>query len=629
MSMFDDQLTPTPPPSEPQSSQTDEAERVQPSEENVRPQPLQPTEPTRPNPDVHPEPQLPQEPEIPPTPTPVPEVPQPEPPQEAPPRPDAAQPEDPNLFEAAMRELGMGAPQRPAAQDAPSEAAPSAPAPAQPDDSHLFEEAMRELGMGDDSRDQGKGSSRLQKGERIEAEVIMVEKERVFVDLGTKIEGLIPLEELAEYGLATAVGHVQPGDKFEVVVIRPEGSEGGAIVSKKRADFDQAWDRIIKSFEEKRVFQANVIDRVKGGLVVDIGVRGFVPATHVGSGKLRNIEKFVGMTLPMKIIEVDRERKKVVLSNRLAEDEKREEVKQSIFDTVAVGDILEGTVRRLTDYGAFVDLGGIDGLLHISEMSWVRIEHPKEVLAEGDTINVMVLRLDPSGGRISLGLRQVLPDPWKLIGENYKVNQKISVTVSRFVQGGVFVKLPEGAEAFLPVSEVSNRRIKRPQEVLEENQEIEPRIIDLKPDERRMVLSLRDGPSSDLGFSFDDGSRGKRGAGRKGGGKHHRGGEGFEPQQTTRTPTGGATIGERLGALRGLIRSEEAEAAPPAEAEAPVEAKKPRAPRERAPTSSEAPPPEAMKPEAPKAEEPNAEVTPAEAPRAETSESKPEAESEA
>jgi len=263
---------------------------------------------------------------------------------------------------------------------------------------------------GEESGGREKGP-RLNRGDRIEATVIQVEKDRVFVDLGTKAEGVVPLAELAEQALETAVGHVKPGDKFEVVVLRPEGAEGNPIVSKRRADFDLAWGRIIESFEEGRVFQAQVVDRVKGGLVVDIGVRGFVPATHVGSGKLRNIEKYVGQTLPVKIIEIDKERRKVVLSNREAEDERREEIRSELFLKVQPGDILEGMVRRLTDYGAFVDLGGLDGLLHISEMSWVRIDHPREVLKEGQKVNVMVLRLDPGGGRISLGLRQVLPDP--------------------------------------------------------------------------------------------------------------------------------------------------------------------------------------------------------------------------
>lgn len=456
------------------------------------------------------------------------------------------------------------------------------------EDELLFEAEMAKL----DNRETQQSDSnykKLTKGDRVEATVIQVEKDRVFVDLGTKSEGVVPLGELTEENVESAEGLVKVGDRIQVVVIRPEGSEGNPIVSKKRADFEEAWNRIVASFQEGKMLTAQVIDRVKGGLVVDIGVRGFVPATHVGSGKLRNIEKYVGQPINLKIIEIDRERKKVVLSNRQAEEEKRAEVKEQIFSKVAPGDILEGTVRRLTDYGAFVDLGGIDGLLHISEMSWMRISHPREVLKDGQKIKVMVLRLDPVANKISLGLRQVLPDPWNLIRENYKIGQKFVCQVNRLVQSGAFVKLPEGAEAFLPVSEISNRRIGKPSDVLTEGQDIEPSIIDLRPDERRMVLSLRGG-SVDHGANLgqersggggyygggetdDDRPRGKKGAKkRRGGGRSDD--DDFDTGFVGRVPTGGATIGERLGILKGFITrnedEEETEAEPEAESTEPA-----------------------------------------------------------
>ncbi|MBX3110958.1 MAG: S1 RNA-binding domain-containing protein [Fimbriimonadaceae bacterium] len=432
----------------------------------------------------------------------------------------------------------------------------------------LFEAALAGL-ESDDSGRESRSPGGISKGERIEAKVIQVEKDRVFVDLGTKAEGVVPLNELTEDNVDSAIGIVKPGDTFDVIVLRTNSAEGNPIVSKRRADFDATWQRVLDAFESKEVFEAQVIERVKGGLVVDIGVRGFVPATHVGNGKLRNIDKFVGETMMVKIIEVDRERRKVVLSNKDAESERKEEVKEAIFKNVQPQDVLEGTVRRLTDYGAFVDLGGIDGLLHISEMSWARIEHPREVLAEGQKIKVMVLRLDPGNGRVSLGLRQVLPDPWNLIKENYKLGQKIQCKVGRMVQSGVFVRLPEGAEAFLPLSEVSTKRLKKPQEELELGQDIEPVIIDLRPDERRMVLSLRPGvtPGVDYGRGGMNAGYGERpgGPGRGPGGLGSRkprprpsGDYEAAPQQ--RTPTGGATIGERLGLLKGFLRSDADEA---------------------------------------------------------------------
>jgi 4-hydroxy-3-methylbut-2-enyl diphosphate reductase len=294
----------------------------------------------------------------------------------------------------------------------------------------------------------------------------------------------------------------------------------------------------------------------------------------VGSGKLRNIEKYVGQVLAVKIIEVDKERKKVVLSNKSAEDERRDEARGELFDKTKPGEVLEGTVRRITDYGAFIDLGGVDGLLHISEMSWMRIDHPKEVLKEGEDIKVMVLRLDESGGRISLGLRQVLPDPWNLIKENYKQGDKITVKIGRMVQAGAFVRLPEGAEAFLPVGEINDERVGKPSDVLEEGQDAEVTIIDLRPDERRMVLSMRANPTIG-GYRMDPsvGAQMRQGGGGHGGhgggqgqgqgqGGKRRGGTKFrQPAEDTapsqRVATGGATIGERLGLLKGLVKQDD------------------------------------------------------------------------
>ncbi len=438
------------------------------------------------------------------------------------------------------------------------------------DDTDLFDQYMTAFDAGTiEDANGGDGSyKRHQKGDRVLATVIQIEKDRLFVDLGGKSEGIIPLNELSEQNLSTAEGLYNIGDKINVVVIKSEGGDGNAIVSRKRAEFEEQWDRIVGSFEDQSAITAQVIDRVKGGLVVDVGVRGFVPATHVGSGKLRNLDKFVGQPLELKVIEIDRERKKVVLSNRLAEEEKRANVKDEIFKNVNVGDILTGAVRRLTDYGAFVDLGGVDGLLHISEMSWARISHPKEMFKEGQDIQVMVLRLDPGVGKISLGHRQVLPDPWNLIKQNYRTGQNLKVTIGRLVQSGAFVKLPENAEAFLPLSEMSYRRLKRPQEVVEEGQEVDVQVLDLRPDERRMILSMRalggGGEIRPSSGDFHDEFRKPR-AGAPGRGGRRGRDDNFEDTSRRGVATGGATIGERLGMLKGLLRDAEPEATPEAE----------------------------------------------------------------
>ncbi|MEQ1822534.1 MAG: 30S ribosomal protein S1 [Fimbriimonadaceae bacterium] len=427
------------------------------------------------------------------------------------------------------------------------------------DDSALFEAALDAWQSGDDGND--RGYRKLSRGDRVEATVIQVDNDRVFVDLGTKSEGIIPMSELTDDNINHPSEAVKAGDKIQVVVIRPEGAEGNPLVSKKRADFEDLWDSIEAKMKAETVIMAQVVDRVKGGLLVDIGVRGFVPATHVGSGRLRNIDQYVGQSIALKILEIDRERKKVVLSNRQADEERRASAKDELFQSVNPGDVVDGTVRRLTDYGAFIDMGGVDGLLHISEMSWARINHPREMFKEGQKIQVMVLRLDSATGKISLGHRQVLPDPWKLIRENYTNNQRFTTKIARMVVSGAFVKLPEGAEAFIPLSEMSSRRIRKPDEVVEVDQEVEVQIIDLRPDERRMVLSLRAaGATGDPGRmsvsvpSYDDDGRDKKKLGGKKTGK--KGGRGRDDDYDDSVgrrgyATGGATIGERLGMLKG------------------------------------------------------------------------------
>ena len=511
---------------------------------------------------------------------------------------------------AQIDEPAASAPEVPAApQQAPAPAAaepatPMAPAP-KLDDAAEFEAALNAFEGESTGTSYDDVFRPLTRGELITARVIQVDEKRVFVDLGTKAEGIVPIEELAIGNVENAHDIVKAGDEITVVVLNPQGREGHPIVSRKRAEFESTWDRIVAEFESKETVSALVTERVKGGLVVDLGVRGFVPATHVGTGQIRNLDRFVGQSLPFKIIEVDRDRRKVVLSNRLAEEEVRESKKQELFTKVKPGDVLDGTVRRLVDYGAFVDLGGVDGLLHVSEMSWSRVDHPKEVLKEGDEVKVMVLRLDPASGRISLGRRQVLPDPWSGIKDNYRVGQTLTLPISRLVQSGAFVKLPEGAEAFIPISEMAHRRINKPSEVVSAGQEVELKVIDLRPDERRMVLSLRaTQPYEDRQTSGGRDEIRSRGERRRGGAQPAAG-------------PGNLTIGDRLGALKGLVGTfgddeEELmeEAAPKAKKEKPA---KEEAPAEPVAALDEVPAiEEAAVEAAPEAEAPPVEEAPAE-----------------
>lgn len=331
-----------------------------------------------------------------------------------------------------------------------------------------------------------------EEGDVIDGVIVHIDRDGILVDVGAKSEGLVKPNEISRAGEQE---ELHTGDHVKVVVIGRDKDDGRLLLSKKRADFERAWDRVIESMHDKRILHAMVTERVKGGLVVDLGIRGFVPASHVGSGDFKhiNLDKYVGQSVPLKVIEVDREKRKVILSHKLATEEERGKRKKETLEGLKEGEIREGIVRRVTDYGAFIDLGGIDGLLHVSEMSWARVNHPSEVVKVGDTLQVMILklRLDENPIRISLGLRQILPDPWEEVAGKYHVGDTIKATVSRLVPFGAFVLLEGGVEAIIPNSELATRRVSKPQDVVNPGDEVEARVIEMKPEERKLTLSIR------------------------------------------------------------------------------------------------------------------------------------------
>ncbi len=331
---------------------------------------------------------------------------------------------------------------------------------------------------------------RIQERQIVRGTVVRVDTEGILVDVGAKSEGLIPPKEMARRG--DEVETVSVGDQIDVMVMRVEGEEGSIILSKKRADFVQAWERIAQMKESGAVLHAMVVDKVKGGLVVDLGVRGFVPGSHVdlSQAKGRRFEWFVGQSIPLKVIEVDRGKGRVILSHRLAVEEDRRSRRETVLGSLVEGAVVEGTVKRITDFGAFVDLGGVDGLLPISEMAWTYIRHPSEVVRRNQHLRVQVLRVDREGGKISLGLKQILDDPWADVSERYRAGEVVKGKVVRTVASGAFVRLRD-IDAFLPIAELAERRVGKVEDVVEIGQVIEAMITEIRPDERRMLLSLR------------------------------------------------------------------------------------------------------------------------------------------
>jgi len=334
------------------------------------------------------------------------------------------------------------------------------------------------------------GMPTLEERQIVQGTVVRVDSEGVLVDVGAKSEGFIPLKELSASG--EAVEGIAVGDRIDVYVMKVEGEEGNILLSKKRADLALAWDHIQRAFQAGTILHAMVVDKVKGGLVVDLGMRGFVPGSHVdlSQAKGRQFEALVGQSIPLRVIEVDRAKGRVILSHKNAVAEARAKARVEILGSLQEGQVHEGIVRRLTDFGAFVDLGGIDGLLPISEMSWTYIKHPSEVVRRGQRVTVAVLRVDREAGRISLGLKHILPDPWKHVGERYRSGQAVEGKVVRIVTSGAFVRLDE-VDAFIPISEMAERRVQKVADVLEVGQSVEALVTEIRADERRMILSLR------------------------------------------------------------------------------------------------------------------------------------------
>lgn len=318
--------------------------------------------------------------------------------------------------------------------------------------------------------------------------VVRVDTEGVLVDVGAKSEGLIPPTELGKQDQP----EVSVGERIDVMVISVEGDEGNLILSKRRADFEVAWRRVHEAKETGALLHAMVVDKVKGGLVVDLGMRGFVPGSHVDltQAKGRRFEWFVGQSIPLKVIEVDRPKGRVILSHRQAVEEERHKRKADLLESLQEGQIVEGLVKRLTDFGAFVDLGGTDGLLPISEIAWTYIKHPSEVIRRNQQLRLLVLRVDRESGRISLGLKQILDDPWHKVRERYRVGEPVKGKVVRTVPSGAFVRL-EDLDAFIPISELAERRVSKVDEVVKPGDSVEAVVMEIRPDERRMTLSIR------------------------------------------------------------------------------------------------------------------------------------------
>jgi small subunit ribosomal protein S1 len=331
----------------------------------------------------------------------------------------------------------------------------------------------------------------INEGEVVSGKVVRVDKDEVLVDIGYKSEGVIPVSELSIRRSVNPADEVRLGDQIDALVMTKEDAEGRLILSKKRARFEMAWKRIEGAAESGEPVEGTVIEVVKGGLILDLGVRGFLPASLVDIRRVQDLDEFMSQTLRCKVIELNRSRNNVVLSRRAVLEEERREMRQAILDRLSPGDVVEGTISNIVDFGAFVDLEGIDGLIHISELSWSHVNHPSELLEIGQQVRVKVLDIDRERQRISLGLKQTQSDPWQEVIDAYAQGDVVEGRVTKVVTFGAFVEILPGVEGLVHISELAPHHVENPREIVSQGETVRAKIIEMDAERRRLSLSLK------------------------------------------------------------------------------------------------------------------------------------------
>src|SRR5437588_3552934 len=331
----------------------------------------------------------------------------------------------------------------------------------------------------------------FQEGDVVTGHVVRIDNDEVLVDIGYKSEGVIPSNELSIRKSVDPAEEVELGEEVDALVLTKEDQDGRLVLSKKRARFEKAWRRIEAAADSGEPVQGTVIEVVKGGLIIDLGVRGFLPASLVDIRRVPNLDEYMGTKIETKVIELNRSRNNVVLSRRAVLEEERKEVRQQILDRLQPGLVVEGQISNIVDFGAFVDLDGIDGLIHISELSGSHVNHPSEILSIGDTVKVKVLDIDRDRQRISLGLKQTQEDPWQRIVDTYSVGDELAGKVTKVVTFGAFVEILDGVEGLVHISELASHHVESPREIVHPGDEIRVRILEIDSERRRLSLSAK------------------------------------------------------------------------------------------------------------------------------------------
>ncbi len=328
-------------------------------------------------------------------------------------------------------------------------------------------------------------------GDLVTGTVVKLERDEVLLDIGYKSEGVIPSRELSIRKDVNPADVVAMGDEIEALVLQKEDKEGRLVLSKKRAEYERAWNAVEEKFNSGETVEGEVIEVVKGGLILDIGLRGFLPASLVDLRRVKDLNAYLGTRIEARVIEMDRNRNNVVLSRRVVLEEARKAERQEILSKLQVGMRLKGTVSSIVDFGAFVDLGGIDGLVHISELSWNHVNHPSEVVKVGQEVEVQVLDVDLNRERISLGLKQTTEDPWRTLVKKYPVDAIVEGTVTKLVTFGAFVDLGEGVEGLVHISEMAKQHVDQPSQVCAVGDQVQVKVMEIDLDRRRISLSMK------------------------------------------------------------------------------------------------------------------------------------------
>jgi small subunit ribosomal protein S1 len=335
-------------------------------------------------------------------------------------------------------------------------------------------------------------------GDVVNGKVVRIDKDEVLVDIGYKSEGVIPSNELSIRKSVDPAEEVELGEEIDALVLTKEDAEGRLILSKKRARFEKAWRKIEVAADSGEPVEGSVIEVVKGGLILDLGVRGFLPASLVDIRRVPNLDEYLGQTIESKVIELNRPRNNVVLSRRAVLEEERKEQRQAILERLQPGLVIEGQISNIVEFGAFVDLDGIDGLIHISELYWSHVNHPAEVLSVGETVRVKVLDIDRERQRISLGLKQTQEDPWRRVLDEYKPGDALEGKVTKVVAFGAFVEIVPGVEGLVHISELAEHHVENPSEVVSPGDEVWVRILEIDESRRRISLSIKRAESQNL-----------------------------------------------------------------------------------------------------------------------------------